>query len=697
MKANGRYFSTETLTRIQNEVDTDPTISRRTLSRKVCEWMDWYAPNGKPQEMGCRVALGKLHQRGAITLPPRTGKYDFQQPGEHQANSVWPQGAPPAVNCPLDELGDVKICAVSSRYAKSSGVWNAVMDEFHEYGSGPLCGAQIRYLIQSERYGLLGAMSFSSPTYRLKARDRWIGWSEAARHAHLREVVLNSRFLILPTVKVENLASHVLSLALKRLCVDWKSRYGVQPALVETFVDPRKHTGACYRAAGWRKLGQTAGGKQPYANGKVSDGAKDIYVRALREDVREILCVEPKRVRGSRQPLPQTGDWIQEEFHGIALYDDRLERRLHTLVKDFYAQPGVLVPQACNGSQAKMKGTYRFLKNAQVNMDILLDPHIESTVLRMRQHQVVLSVQDTTTLNYTAHPLTEGLGPINTTKDGGLGLILHDTMAFSVEGTPLGLLDARCWARDPKRAGQSKDRKKREIEDKESFKWIQSYRATAEAQAACPETMVVSVGDREADIYELFAEVEATCNGPKLLVRADRGRKRRVENEDEDENKYLWDEMASKCAAGHMEVYIPRKGGRPGRHATLTVRHAYVALTPPKKKLDSVKVWAVHALEENPMPGVDPVQWMLLTTVETKDHDDACERLRWYATRWCIEVYHRTLKSGCRIEDRRFNNADSIETCLAIDMVIAWRIYMLTKQGRETPNIPCDVYLSEEE
>lgn len=567
------------------------------------------------------------------------------------------------------------------------------MKKFHYLGSGPLCGAQIRYLVRSTLYGWLGALSFSAATKRLKARDIWIGWNEAARQAHLAEVVCNSRFLILPTVRVPNLASHVLSRCLSRLPADWQKRYGYRPVLVETFVDPHRFAGTCYRAANFIYLGKTAARANPYPNGKRTNGAKDIYVYPLVGNWRAVLCAEPERPLGSRPRPEHPTDWAEEEFATVELYDQRLKNRLFTLARDFFAKPGALVPAAANGSVAKTRAAYRFFGNAEVNMKKLLKAHVEATVERVRQQPVVLAVQDTTTLNYTAHPATEGLGPINTRQDKAVGLLLHDTMAFTVEGTPLGLLDVQCWVRDPQEAGKKYKRKELPLEMKESIKWLSSYRAVAEVQRLCPETMLVSVADREGDLYELFLEAQQTPAGPKVLIRAERTRNR------SGDRLLLWERLKQEPIAGYQEVFIPRKGARSARHAKLAISYARVTIAPPRgKKLPSVTVWVVYAREVADGSWVgSPLEWMLVTTVKTESFDEACERVRWYARRAGIEVYHRTLKSGCRIEDRRLGSAARLEVCLAIDLVVAWRIYYLTKQGRETPDIPCDVFLSEDE
>jgi hypothetical protein len=325
-------------------------------------------------------------------------------------------------------------------------------------------------------------------------------------------------------------------------------------------------------------------------------------------------------------------------------------------------------------------------------MEILLKPHVEATAERIRKHQVVLAAQDTTTLDYTAHPEAD-LGPTCHENDSCIGLILHDTLAFSPEGTPLGVLDGQCWTRDPKETGKKAKRGKLPIEQKESFKWLKSYRAVAEVQALCPETMLVSVGDREADIYELFHETTKHENGPKLLVRADKWKKRKVEQE------LLWAKMRQEEVAGYREIQVPRSGRRKARKAKLEIRFSQVTLAPPQSKpLPPITIWAVYAREIDHASDVkEPIDWMLLTTVETSTLEEAEEKMRWYGKRWGIEVYHRTLKSGCRIEDRRLDNADRLTACIAIDMVVAWRIFLLTMLSREHPDLPCDACLSEDE
>jgi len=683
----GRHFSKEILTRIRSRVESDPALTRTALSREVCTWMKWQDPDGRPKDMSCRVALLKLARRGVILLP--IGKnVSFAKP----AGAVTP--APLAwlsIETSLAELGRVWLVPVDSGKTELSRTWRAMMQAHHPLGAGPLCGAQLRYLVACEA-GFVGGLSFSAPAWRLAARDAWIGWNDSTRQTKLPKIVGNSRYLILPSVRVPNLASHVLSLALSCLANDWQVRYGITPVLVETFVDRSCYRGTCYRAANWILIGQTQGRGRQDKSHTAQGTIKDIWVYPLQSHWQTTLQANTgASPQPGRMQAGASADWAEEEFGGCALPDVRLQTRLLSLARDFYARPQANMAQAC-ASRAKTKAAYRFLDHKKTTMDTLLQPHFLSTEARVRAEKVVLAVQDTTSLNYTAHAATQGMGPIGSTAHGPQGLHVHSTLAFSTQGTPLGFLDVQCWARDPADFGKKAKRHRLPIEEKESFKWLKSYRAVAEVQARCPGTTLVSVGDREADLYELFKDALAHPEGPKLLVRAAHDRQLH------DEQTRLWETMQSRPTEGIQVLQVPRQGNRAARAAQLTIRYAAVSLLAPTgHKGLPIPVWAVFAQEQDGSVGVKPLEWMLLTTIPVTSFEQAIEKLMWYARRWGIEVFHRTLKSGCRIEQRQLGQANRMEACLAIDLVVAWRIYYLNKLGRETPQAPCTVYFEEAE
>ena len=685
----GRSFSEQSIADIQATIDREPGISRVALSRRICGKLNWRSPNGKLKEMSCRVALSRLHRRGLIQLPPPTQP----APGGKKPTLSGPITMAEPIQCSLRELGSVELVKVKSAESKAARCWNELMGGYHYLGSGPLCGAQLRYLIKSAKGQWLGGLAFSASAWRVKARDQWIGWSDRARKENLHKVVSNSRFLILPWVKVQNLASHVLGQAAWRLRADWQERYGFEPVLLETFVDRSRFSGSSYRAANWLYVGQTSGRGRQDRKKTFSLSAKDVYLYRLSEKACEVLCSARSDEEPEPSPSKKHDDWAEEEFGAAKLNDKRLNRRLLTLARDFYERPQANLPQACQ-SRAKTQAAYRFFDHPKITMDELLQSHYQATLKRISEEKIVLVVQDTTTLNYSAHPLTEGIGPISPKKSkGAIGLLLHDSMAFNVAGTPLGLLDVQCWARDPKQFGKRALRHELPIEQKESQKWLKGFKQVGAARKQCPNTTLISVADRESDIYELFhLALDGPC-GAQLLVRAEHDRLLA------DGQGRLWEHLAKQPVAGTALISVPRQSKRAPRVARLEVRFGRVKLTPPTRKLEfkELDITAILAQEIDCPPGSEPLEWMLLTTMAVENFDQAVEKLSWYAKRWGIEVYHRTLKSGCKIEERQLGSADRLEACLAIDMVVGWRILHLTKLGRETPDVPCSVFFEEAE
>jgi hypothetical protein len=690
----GQVFSHAVIERIKAAVRDQPQWSRADLARQVCDWLDWRAANGKDKAVSCRLALLRLERRGLITLPAprctvRFGGVSFA----HTALNV-----PSSLKGTVEELCGLKLVLVSAQDGELDLQWKKLVATHHYLGYRPLCGAQLRYLILCE-HGYVGALGFSAAALYLKARDRWIGWSHAARQAHLRYVVANSRFVIARGVKVANLASKVLGMVQKRLAKDWHEAYGYQPLLLETYVESKRFAATSYRAANWIYVGKTCGRGRQDREHREKKPIKDIYLYRLAADWQKRLCEEPGPARRSPtlcgKPCKPPCDWAEQEFGNVRLRDRRHRERLFTVARDFYAQPAANIPQACQ-SRAKTKAAYRLFAHKAVSMEAILSSHYHSTMERIAGEKlpVVLAIQDTTSFNYDTHADMEGLGPINKHVDGAQGILMHDTMAYTPEGTALGLVDIQVWARDPKQFGKRHIRYERPIEQKESFKWLKSFQGAARLQRQLgTATTVVSVGDREADVYELFLLALSDPANPKLLVRAEQDR--RVQDTDTG----LWPYMESQAVAGQRVLHLPRRKGRAARDCVLEVRFARVELRAPKRKptLGALKVWAVYVTEVDPLSPKEAIEWMLLTTIEVNDLEQALEKVDWYNKRWGIEEYHRTLKSGCRIENRQLADRTVWQNCLAIDLVVAWRIEHIKKLSRTTPHAPCTVAFEEHE
>lgn len=385
--------------------------------------------------------------------------------------------------------------------------------------------------------------------------------------------------------------------------------------------------------------------------------------------------------------------WCDQEFAGVQLGDARLQRRLKMLVEQFVQQPEAPIPQAC-GNWAQSKAAYRFFDNGKVDPQEILRSHTQGTLERCREQAVILAVQDTTELNYSTHPQTEDLGPISSNADQTIGFLVHSTMAVTLQGVPLGLLEVQTWARESRQFGQNHQRKGRPLTDKESYKWVKGLRALQALQPQVPQTQLVMVADRDADLYELFVEALAPAPQPvHVLVRAHQNRGVLKEHE------RLWKHLAGQAVAAELTVQVSAKGGQPPRKAVLEVRFCAVTLTAPLLKAGQpeVKLWAVEAKEVRCPAGCKPICWRLLTSLPVESAAAAVEKVQWYALRWQIEVLHKVLKSGCKIEQRQLESRARLERVLAVDMIVAWRVMYLVKMARENPQTLVSQYLSEPE
>lgn len=586
-------------------------------------------------------------------------------------------------------------------------VWNTMLQDEHPQGAGPLVGRQLRYLIGSE-HGWLGGFGFASAALHLEARDCWIGWDSSTRQEYLQYVVGMSRFLIRRSVRCKNLASRVLSLVTGRLAQDFKKQYGYEPWLVETFVDERMR-GSCYQAANWERIGCSKGRGRQDRDRRCAATVKQVYVWVLVQDFRTRMAVSPR----APSPLPwdaglEPEKWAEQEFGGAPLGDQRRTRRLIRSAEAMAEHPMASFPGAAKGDRGVIKAHYRFIDQpdeSAVTMGSILLPHREQTIRRMMAHKTVLCIQDGTNLNYNG--ITNGIGfgvvGTNQTEAKSSGLHLHTTLAVTDDGLPLGILKAQCDA--PTAAPASKGRKASQIpvEEKKTYRWLLGMRDCEEIAAQMPDTHILQVMDREADIFELFDAWQDGRKRTDLLVRA------KVNRQTTEELK-LFDRLRAAEARGpKIDLIISRQTARPkrskqkarpgraGRTASMTLHFERIELRPPGKQRSKkpIPLWAVHLIEESPRPGVKAVEWFLLTTMEVSTVDQAKDVLDFYCQRWRIEDWHRVLKSGCGIEELRNETAERVKRALAIYMVIAWRIMLMTLLGRKVPDLPAEVLFTE--
>jgi hypothetical protein len=385
--------------------------------------------------------------------------------------------------------------------------------------------------------------------------------------------------------------------------------------------------------------------------------------------------------------------WCKLEFADANLGDKRLNIRLLKLAQQLSNQPLSSINQACE-DWAATKAAYRFFDNQTVEAAEILSPHQKRTQERMLAHKIVLAVQDTTELDYTLHPKTEGLGPIGNHNKDSLGLLLHTSLIFSVEQLPLGILSQQIWSRPEQSRQQEYEHKRVPIADKESNKWLKAIEETQ--QKTPPGVEVITVGDREADLYEFLLRAEQLQ--AKYVIRATHDRRLK------DEAICLWEKLSKKRVRGEIEVEVSATDKQKSRTARLKVRYAKIKLKPPQRlkslRIEGwkpVELWAVFVKEVNPPKAVEPLEWMLLTDVEVGSFEQAVERVSWYTVRFHIEMYHKVLKSGCKVEAARFGNGERIKRYVALMSIVAWRLFWMTFLNRERPDEACTTMLAEHE
>lgn len=383
--------------------------------------------------------------------------------------------------------------------------------------------------------------------------------------------------------------------------------------------------------------------------------------------------------------------WAAQEFAEVELHDARLNRRCQELAVALGQQPSAYINQACE-DWAATKAAYRFFDNTKkVTPAGISGPHQQRTVERMSQHPLVLAVQDTTFFNYSHHPKTEGLGEIGNKKQQQRGFGLHSTLAVTPTGVPLGTLTQQFFTRpigEPTHTPAELQRLP--IEAKESYRWLTAFEQTLTLTPA--GVTVVTVCDREADIYEMFVLAEEKKGS--LVIRASSDRALA-----EQEVRKLWAKVDQQPLAGQVTLQITGNQQRPTRLATVSVRFCRVNLRPPwrpnQKKLPVITLNAILAREENPPADVEePIEWLLLTNTVVQGFEDALRVIGWYGCRWHIELYHKILKSGCTVEDCRLEKAERLQNYIALMSVVAWRLHWLTYLNRTDPDLPCTVILT---
>ena len=466
-------------------------LTRSALARQLCEREDWRNRKGELCAASARKALPVLARHCGLRLPAPSNS-----PPSREGFVAGPAPRTEFAGS-LAQLGRVRLVRVEDRGDRAT--WHALLDACHPLGIGRAPGWRVSYLVRSRRQGVLGGLSFVAAALRLPPRDRYLRWSWRARQAQIAHVVCNDRFLILPAVTVPHLASHVLARAARQLRRDWQEAAGVKPWLLETCVDAAQR-GTSYLAAGWQRLPAPTGGRPP--GGPVpAGGPKTVWLRPLRSAARYWLRREPPLLPGRFPPWRgRAGEhWSVREFSRSDHFDARVRQRLLIMSKAWDRSPGANLPTVFPERNDR-DAAYRLLASPRVTMDDILQPHREAVAERCALEATVLLVQDTTTLNYKGlRKCTKGLGSVGGRSGPADGFFVHAGLALAEGGRALGVYWLRPWARlevlksIPKR-----------IRGKESKRWMEGLEQAVELGRACPRTRVITVCDREGDIFPLL-------------------------------------------------------------------------------------------------------------------------------------------------------------------------------------------------
>jgi len=255
------------------------------IARTICELLEWTRPNGGLKNHECRQLLEHLAADGVLVLPALR---QLGGRGPRRVNVSQPHSEPEPVECAVQACEPLELVLVEGE--RESRRWRELVERYHYLGCRVPFGAHLRYWVRG-RDRELACLQWTSPAWKMQARDAWIGWSDEQRKRNLQWIVNNGRFLVMPWVRVKGLASKILALSARQMPHDWQARYGHRPLLLETLVDTQRFRGTCYRAANWIHVGQTAGrGRMDRQHQRHGRAVKDIYLYPLIRNAKQFLC-----------------------------------------------------------------------------------------------------------------------------------------------------------------------------------------------------------------------------------------------------------------------------------------------------------------------------------------------------------------------------------------------------------------------
>jgi hypothetical protein len=387
--------------------------------------------------------------------------------------------------------------------------------------------------------------------------------------------------------------------------------------------------------------------------------------------------------------------WVVNELESSEFGDKRLNKRVLDILDCASKQPQLSINKLFH-TRKEVQACYRFFSNDLVDEKKLIQPHLEKSIERASKHPVVLCLSDTTSLNYTTRKKLKDSGYIS--SNNAQGFFLHATIAVTPDRLHLGLVGQKFWAREKKKKTRSSyERERMMLNEKESYRWLEAYRDSCDLSSKCSNSKVVHVTDREGDIFEIYYEYESRDDAAEYIVRSNHNR--RVYSEGKPSNTLIQEiEMSPILGEVSFDIIDRETGTKRNIRQSIqalpvTIKSRYGA---DKPNLSST-VNAVYLKEIDPPNEEKRIVWCLLTSLPITTQVDIIQVVRYYLCRWEIEVFFKTYKSGCKVEEKSLRAAERLYPLFSLLLIVAWRVNFLLHMSRVAPTLSCAFYFEESE
>ena len=387
--------------------------------------------------------------------------------------------------------------------------------------------------------------------------------------------------------------------------------------------------------------------------------------------------------------------WVEYELERIRLGEQRLNKRILHLLDQASKQPQASINKMFH-TRKEIQACYRFFSNDLVDEIKIIEPHLNKTMERINENPIVLCLSDTTSLNYTTRKTLKDSGYIS--SNNAHGFFLHATIAVTPDRLHLGIIGQKFWAREKeKKARSSRERETMLFNEKESYRWLEAYRDSCELAKKCKGTKVVHVTDREGDIFEIFDEYQKGTKNADYIIRCNHNRTMYLR---EKQTNTLIEELQDSKVLGEISFeVIDRESGhtRQVRQSVQVISGEIKSRYGADKPNIKAPLAAIYLKEIAPPEGVKPIQWCLLTSLPISSLEEIVKVVSYYLCRWEIEIFFKTFKSGCKVEEKSLRSADRLYPLFSLFLIIAWRMNFLLHMNRVLPSISCVYFFEDSE